>query len=483
MDMAKTGLGRRALLGLIGPLLSLACGPSEAPRTALPLGAVIDRTGPRATASWSQAIRLAADLANQGLLSSSQYSGMKFEFALADSASDPTLAVSRGKTLVRDSGAKALITDSSEDDIALNMLGYDADAANDLNVPILCMACTSPSINNPTASSSDAVRQAALRNSAKWNFRALMNSTPQATVLLQIATRRTPPSAVPGDSNGDGKFKVAVYYSTDSFGTGFLQALKTTAAGLSLSPEAIVEELPFDPKLNPDTYNWSADLGKLTDAVNTTDPDNPVSDGRPDLIIDVAPPQFSAALMRVYLTGGLSIPFLHTHNFRSTSVLRQLGSELDGQEGTSHVLLDNGESGRVFASQLTAAQNGIAPAFEDSHSFDAATALMLASLIAMQQNGIRDPSLLTGAQIRDALPKTSDPAGQVIRTGEEEFAKAVNLIARGEPINYEGASGPMDFDSNGNVLNRLAHWKVTGGAFSDLERYDCVAAAQCPLQP
>ena len=82
-----------------------------------------------------------------------------------------------------------------------------------------------------------------------------------------------------------------------------------------MSPPATVEELPFDPKLNPDTYDWSADIAKLTDAVNSTDPDQPVADGRPDLIIDVAAPQFSAALMRlISLNGGYSVPPLHTRN-------------------------------------------------------------------------------------------------------------------------------------------------------------------------
>ncbi len=470
----------RQVLLLLAVCLGSACSRSAIDANLI-LGAVIDRTGPRATASWSQAVKLAADLGNRGLRGTQSFSNVRFEIALADSASDPTLAVPRAQELVRKDGIKGLITDSSEDDIALHMLAYDSDATNDLNVPIVCMACTSPSINNPSATSSDAVRQAALRNGSKWNFRSLMSSNPQASVLLQVATSRGQAGGVPGDQNGDGKFKLAVYYSTDSFGTGFLTALKAAAA--TLSPPATVEELPFDPKLNPDTYDWSADIAKLTDAVNSTDPDQPVSDGRPDLIIDVAAPQFSAALMRVYLNSGYSVPLLHTHNFRSTVVQQQLGSTLDGQEGTSHILIDNGESGEVFRRELTAAQHGIAPAFEDSNSFDAATALMLASLIAMKQNGLSDPALLTGAQVRDALPLVSSAGGQVIHTGATEFARAAELIAAGTAINYEGASGPMDFDAYGNVLNRLALWQVIGGGFSDVAIYDCVASPSCPFRP
>lgn len=470
---------RRGVLCLAACLLA-ACGASEGPAANLYLGAVIDRTGPRATASWSQAVTLAADLANKGLRSSQGFADVRFEIALADSGSDPSLAVSRGQDLVRQTGARALITDSSEDDIALHMLAYDTSPENDLNVPIICMACTSPSINSPTASSPDPVRQAALRNPDKWNYRSVMNSTPQANVLLQIAASRPGSTGVPGDRNGDGKLKVSVYYSTDSFGIGFLQALRASAA--ALTPPATLEELPYDPKLNPDTYDWSADIAKLTDAANSTDPDRPVTDGRPDYIIDVAAPQFSAALMKVYIAGGYSVPFLHTHNFRSTLVQQQIGSALAGQEGTSHVLLDNDASGEVFASELTAAQRGIAPAFEDSNSFDAATVLMLASLIAMKKSGVTDPTRLMGWQIRDALPLTSTPGGEVIRTGAAEFTRAADLIAAGAPINYEGASGPMDFDEHGNVRNRLALWQVIGRSFSDVSTYDCVTSPACPFQ-
>ena len=35
----------------------------------------------------------------------------------------------------------------------------------------------------------------------------------------------------------------------------------------------------------------------------------------------------------------------------------------------------------------------------------------------------------------------------IIRPGPGEFARAAGLIAQGQPINYEGASGPCDFDA------------------------------------
>ena len=80
-----------------------------------------------------------------------------------------------------------------QDDIALGSLAYDADPSNDLNVPIVCMACTSPAINNPNSSqrrrsgqSSDAARR------KHWNFRALMDAMPQAKVFVGNRSGQSP---------------------------------------------------------------------------------------------------------------------------------------------------------------------------------------------------------------------------------------------------------------------------------------------------
>ena len=43
----------------------------------------------------------------------------------------------------------------------------------------------------------------------------------------------------------------------------------------------------------------------------------------------------------------------------------------------------------------------------------------------------------------------ASPPGEIIRPGE--WAKAKKLLAQGKEINYEGASGNVDFDANGDV--------------------------------
>lgn len=75
-----------------------------------------------------------------------------------------------------------------------------------------------------------------------------------------------------------------------------------------------------------------------------------------------------------------------------------------------------------------------------SHAYDAAMLLAL----AIEAAGSADP-----AAISDALRRVSGPDGETILPGE--FAKAREFIKQGQPINYDGASGLVDFDQNGDV--------------------------------
>jgi hypothetical protein len=47
--------------------------------------------------------------------------------------------------------------------------------------------------------------------------------------------------------------------------------------------------------------------------------------------------------------------------------------------------------------------------------------------------------------------------------GPGQFAAAAAAIRAGTPVDYEGASGPIDFDMNGDVVAPYDVWKVSGG--------------------
>ncbi|WP_075880560.1 ABC transporter substrate-binding protein [Vreelandella massiliensis] len=86
--------------------------------------------------------------------------------------------------------------------------------------------------------------------------------------------------------------------------------------------------------------------------------------------------------------------------------------------------------------------------------YDAAFLLAL----AIEQNGSAEREGLS-----EALRSVATAPGEVILPGEWE--KAVELIAAGEEINYEGASGSHEFDENGDVPGIVEEMAVEDGEF------------------
>ena len=74
-----------------------------------------------------------------------------------------------------------------------------------------------------------------------------------------------------------------------------------------------------------------------------------------------------------------------------------------------------------------------------AHGYDA-TFLMA---LAIERGGPKRENIPT------ALRDVANPPGEIIRPGE--WAKAKALLNEGKEINYEGASGDVDFDPNGDV--------------------------------
>ncbi|WP_104203280.1 ABC transporter substrate-binding protein [Billgrantia saliphila] len=89
-----------------------------------------------------------------------------------------------------------------------------------------------------------------------------------------------------------------------------------------------------------------------------------------------------------------------------------------------------------------------------AQAYDAAFLLAL----AIEQNGSAEREGLS-----EALRAVASEPGEVVLPGEWE--KALELIAAGEEINYEGASGRHEFDDNGDVPGIVVEMTVEGSEF------------------
>lgn len=450
------------------------CGAPMTPTKTVKIGVIIDRTGNNAEPSWSDAVKLAEKHANAALTKAGKNYRLSYE--LNNSQNDPATAVQQATTLVQ-GAARALIVDSSQNDVAVNKLHYDADMGNDLNVPIMCGGCTAGTINNPNATATDMVDQLTNRNGLGWNFRGIMASRLVAKVLVKEMLK-----TANGDANGDGKFKLALYGSDEAFGRATLGDLRTFANMLHPTPPPTYKEIRHGATVDANAASWATDTAKLVEQTETpTDGGMPVADGTtPDYVVVANFSAQQAATVRAYKTGMYTPKMFHVHTFRINNVITTLGALAEGSEGVSHVLIDNAEAGDVFKAEFEK-EYSKPIAYRDATYYDIAMMFALGVMNAAQTQ--TDVDKLTGTEVRDAVRKLSDPAGEVVKTGADELGKALTAFGAGKAVNYVGASSPMDFDANQSVRSKLARYKVEGGKFIDAAKFDCVTNDDCNAVP
>jgi ABC-type branched-subunit amino acid transport system substrate-binding protein len=140
-------------------------------------------------------------------------------------------------------------------------------------------------------------------------------------------------------------------------------------------------------------------------------------------------------------------------------------SNLEGALGTSPAGPDpdspDGERYRKFVARYKARFER-EPAIFAEQAYDT----MYAAAIAMEISG----SAVPGPAIRDAMGRVSTPGGTKVGAGE--WATIRQAIHAGLPIDFEGASGSVDFDENGDIKPPYYYviWKISGGALGVAER-------------
>ena len=68
---------------------------------------------------------------------------------------------------------------------------------------------------------------------------------------------------------------------------------------------------------------------------------------------------------------------------------------------------------------------------------------------------------VTSENIRDHLRVVANPSGESIVPGD--FERAFMLLKQGKTINYEGATGTVDFDEKGDVITPIEVWQFSQG--------------------
>ncbi|MEC3892099.1 MULTISPECIES: ABC transporter substrate-binding protein [Nocardiopsis] len=214
----------------------------------------------------------------------------------------------------------------------------------------------------------------------------------------------------------DGNTSVAVVARADGYGTGYLTTVEEELRALDID---VVLTETYD----PDSTNFGAVVGGIVEAA-------------PDAVALISfeeGAQVMAALLesdiggeRFYLTDGLNDPGL------AETITVDAPGLIEGTTGVAPSA-DNPEFNeglRAFAPELDVFQ--FAP-----QVYDCVTAIALAA----ESAGSTSPE-----EYVEHLPEISRPDG----TECTAFAECRDLLAEGQSIDYQGVSGDIDFDDNGD---------------------------------
>lgn len=386
-------------------VLLAGCGAAAAQQVCpVKVGMVMELSGP--LASVAKPIVDSANLALGQINKNGGIKGCPVELLIRDSQGQPNVGVDAAKYLV-DVDRVSVLTGG---------------LASGVSLPVLVSVAV-PSGTPFIACCSTAATFTQLAEEGKTDglfFHLMANVKTQAYAAAKAATDRS-------------FKKIAVIYINGDFGNGLKKYFPAAVEKLGGTVTAMV---PY----NENQTSYRAEI-------------NQALEGKPDLLFLAAYPQDGATITREWLSfGGTSNLLLH-NALRNKDYINAVGAEnLQSAFGYDNAPAV-GPSTEAFRKTFTDAYGfppdgaGILP------QYDAMMVLALAMNIAPD---------LSGTAIRDAVRKIQVADGTVVETGAEAYATALGLIKDGRPIRYVGATGPIEFDANGDVAGPVLIWSVKG---------------------
>ena len=389
------------------PLFTLLAAGALALSTALPaaaqeirIGGVFSYTGGLGALGprIRDGARLAIDEVNRagGVLN-----GQRLALVDADDQTNPQVAVDVATRLVQVEKVSALIGAMAS--------GSTIPVANSVTIPNGVVQI-SPSSTAPAIS--------ALKDN-DFVFRTAVPDGLQGLVIAREARAR-------------GVERIAIMAINSAYGNGLMNAIRENFTRLG---GTVTSASNFE----GDRPSYRAELATAAGS------------GNPQALVVVGyPANGGNTILRQALENGFFKNFILPDGMRDPSVVREIGAKnLSGTWGTAPAsTAEAALQERFRASYRTFSKEDPTQAFV-AEAYDAAMLIAL----AIQQAGSADRTA-----IRDALRRVSNGPGE--RVGPGEFARAKELLSRGTKINYEGASGPVEFDANGDVQGRIGVWSV-----------------------
>jgi len=415
--MTKIHVNRRSFLKGLG----LAAGASMMPLQVfgqadfVSVGAVVPLSGQ--LASFGPRFQVAAEIAVSEVNASGGIPGLGLlRLDVRDSGTDPAVGVASAEELVNVNGVQALF----------------GAAASGVTIPISSVTIANQVVHISPSATSPAITNL---DDNDFVFRSAPSDESQGVVLANLASDQ-------------GYSSIAIIARNDAYGAGLSDVLRREfeAAGGTVTNVSLYD---------PATTDFSAEISAAA------------ADG-PDAISLITFDEGEALVSQMVSAGITNFDLLVDGNKNQDLIDRivaNVGADLlEGKVGTGPSPADT-VGGATFG-DLYRAELPEDPFVFTPHSYDALAIIAL----AMASAGEND-----GTAIRDNMRTVANPDGEVFTVGQ--LGAALETIAGGGAVNYEGAAGSQDFDANGDPEGPQGIWTIQGGQIVDTTIVACAANA------
>ncbi|WP_428528408.1 ABC transporter substrate-binding protein [Roseibium sp.] len=363
---------------------------------------------------WGRPIAEVAQFAVDQVNEAGGAGGCTIEMVLRDTQVDPKVGVDAAKALVDLEGVKVLLGAVSS--------GVSMPILTSVTVPagVMQMSCCSSSTAFTKLSEEG-------KTNGLW-FRTFATTGVQSAMGAKVAADK-------------GWKSVAILYKNDDWGQDMsrLIAADFAAAGVEVTANVAINDAQ-------PSYR-----AEVTEAL-TSQPDA--------LYLALYPTEGKSAVREWISLGGtqnmILANSLKSDEFRDSVGLQYLGNALGTDTASPRV-----ESADAFKAAYEAKFGSQPNGPGLANSYDAA----MIALLAMEAAG-KDAS---GADIAAAVVKVTDPNGTAITADTAGFKAAKTTLAEGGTVMYQGATGNVRFDANGDVSAPAVVWKFTDSGTEEVE--------------
>jgi ABC-type branched-subunit amino acid transport system substrate-binding protein len=344
--------------------------------------------------------------------------GKNLELVEADSGSSPATSATNAQGLIN-ANVVAIVGAASS---ACSAEAYPI--AESAGIPMISPASTSPS----------------LTGTSNYFFRTVPSDALQGKVAAQYLVSQNYTS-------------ISFLYIDNSYGTDFMEIVSANFVSAGRIVKAAVS---YAAPTNNQGLSYVTEL-------------NQCCTSNPDVLMIMSYTTEAPQMIKDWYANYSSIPVFWGESGKTTSIPGTADwTKSNGIKGIAPAVL-NTTGVTAFKSEYQA-MHGYAPGPYADAAYDAIVLLALAIAKGGNTSGT---TLLTNLPL---VSKGAASTATVVNAGATGVAAGLTAASAGTDINYEGAAGPVDFDSNNDVEAPYDIWQYNGTT----QEIDIIEAARTP---